>query len=193
MKALLQKDFTLVSNSYSLCQAGFRQGSRDTMRSQNRALLQASDCIQLWEGLGEGCKVGKGCWRISSHQAVREGRHAQPPKGLKRETCSCGPVGLFSQATGSGPQFPGGIGALGPRVREKCWMQTRKEQETHQTTLRHPSPLLTTSKPQRVMAIPSLSVPLQANPNLETNRQGDAGKRSSELNQGSPAQSARLL
>ena len=69
--------------------------------SQNRALLQESECAQLWEEPRRGHEVLEaGFWRISSHQAIyQEGRHVQPLKGLQGEAgekplCSWDPLRL---------------------------------------------------------------------------------------------------
>lgn len=72
MKVLLKRDFTLASNSDSLCQSGFSQGSRDTTSHRTRLFysnLPIYSCGRSW---GRGMKVWSGYWRISSHQAVNQ-------------------------------------------------------------------------------------------------------------------------
>lgn len=62
-------------------------GQRCGGESQNRALLQESECVQLWEEQGGGAKVwkrGAGGSAVTK-QSIREGRHVWPPKGLRGE------------------------------------------------------------------------------------------------------------
>lgn len=146
----------------------FSQGSRDLMgwrgwgqrcggESQNRALLQESECVQLWKSKEEAQRSGSGVLEDQqspsnlSEKAGTSGHQKDFTGKLGKSLCVAEILSVCRPPPAIWWWASISRWASEPRVRKKCWMQKRARNPLDLCC--HPSFTWQPTKPWRVMAL----------------------------------------